>query len=233
MKKIVWVHGFPLSAAVFDDQRSIAGIEHVMPDLPGFGSAPPPKGAMTMDDYARHVLDSFSGEAVFAGLSMGGYICFAMARLAPERMKGLILLDTRETPDTPEAAKGRYDTAAKVREQGVGVVVDAMLPKMLTPAAPEPMRERVRRIMSSSSKEGVIAALEGMAERPDSSPMLPSINVPTLIVVGDEDTITPPSDAERMARAIPNARLVKIPRAAHLANIENADAVNAAVEALG
>jgi pimeloyl-ACP methyl ester carboxylesterase len=160
---------------------------------------------------------------------MGGYICFAMARLAPERMKGLILLDTRETGDSPEARKGRIETAAKVRDEGVGVVVDGMLPKMLTADAPEPMRERVRRIMSSSSKEGVIAALEAMADRPDSSSMLPSINVPTLIVVGEEDAITPPADAERMAQAIPNAKLVKIAGAAHLANIEKADVVNASV----
>ena len=191
-----------------------------MPDLPPLA---------TIDDYARFVLDQVEGKAVFAGFSMGGYIALAIARLAPERLDGLILIDTRETADTPEARKGRYDTIAKVREQGTGVVVDSMLPKMLTPDAPEDMRAHVREIMSSASPEFVIAALGAMAERPDSSDVLPRITVPTLILVGDQDTITPPSDAERMAKNIPNAQLVTIAGAAHLSTVEKAEEVNEAV----
>lgn len=191
-----------------------------MPDLPPLE---------TMDDYARFVLEQVEGKAVFAGFSMGGYIALAIARLAPERMEGLILIDTRETADTPEARKGRYDTMAKVREQGTGVVVESMLPKMLTADAPGDMREYVREIMSSAPKEFVIASLRAMADRPDSTPVLETINVPTLILVGDQDTITPPSDAQRMAAAIKNATLVTIAGAAHLSTIEKADEVNAAV----
>lgn len=194
----------------------------MMPELPALHS---------MDDYARFVLEQHSGTFIAAGLSMGGYIAFAIARLAPERLQGLILLDTRETADTAEARKGRYEMVEKVRAQGVDPVVESMLPKMLTPNAPAEMRERVRTIMSSSSPDWAIAALGAMAERPDSSPLLPSIKVPALIVVGEEDTITPPADAERMAKAIPNATLVKIPNAAHLANVEQSGKVNAAIEA--
>lgn len=227
---ILWIHGFPLASSMFEPQLAIEGVRHLMPDLPGFGRSPF-SPVETMDDYARAMLEVLDqrgiDRAVIAGFSMGGYIAFALARLAPERMRGLILIDTRETPDTDEARKGRYETIEKVQREGVQVVADSMLPKMLTASAPAEMRERVREIMMSSSKEGVIAALRAMAARPDSSST--RIGVPTLIVVGSEDPITPPADAERMARAIPNATLVNIDGAAHLSNYEQAEAFNAAV----
>jgi len=224
---IVWVHGFPLSSHLFDRQRAIAA-HHLMPDLPGFGGTR--AGYETsIDDYARFVLDRAEGRAIFAGLSMGGYVCFAIARMAPERVGGLILIDTRETPDTPEGREGRYDTIEKVTQKGVSVVVDSMMPKMFTPfAGPEKVAE-VRRIMQSSSKDGVLNALRAMAERPDSSDLLPRLNVPALVVVGEQDTITPPADAERMSRALPNAKLVKVGSAAHLSNVEQDDEFNRAV----
>jgi pimeloyl-ACP methyl ester carboxylesterase len=224
---IVWIHGFPLSLRVFDPQRAIGGITHVAPDLPGFGGAPPPAGNMTMERYARYVLDQSPRDAVFAGLSMGGYICFAIARIAPKRMKGLILIDTRETADTPEGRKGRYDMIAKVENEGIDPVVDSMLPKMVIN---ESLKPQVRAIMESSSKEGVIAALRAMAERPDSTDLLPSLGFPALIVVGMQDPITPPSDADRMAKALRNSKLERIPNAAHLSNLEQPDVFNAAVK---
>ena len=183
-----------------------------------------------MDDYAHFVLEQAPQEpAIYAGLSMGGYICFAVWRLFPERVSGLILIDTRETADTEEARKGRYDSIEKVKQAGVKPIVDSMLPKMLTPRAPREMRDRLREIMSSASPDGVMAALNAMATRPDSSPLLPTIQVPTLILVGEEDPITPPADSERMAAAIPGAKLVKIPGAAHVSNLEKAAEVNRAV----
>ena len=230
---VVWIHGYPLASSIFEPQLGIRGARHVMPDLPGFGQSRPDGGTMTVDAYAHLMIELLHARgidrAVFAGLSMGGYICFAIARLAPERMRGLILLDTRETADTHEARKGRYDSIEKVKKEGVRPIVDAMLPKMLTPAAPREMKDRVREIMTSSTPDGVIAALGAMATRPDSTPQLREIKVPTLIVVGEQDTITPPADAERMAAAIRGARLVKVPGAAHLANYEKADEVNRAV----
>lgn len=201
-----------------------------MPDLPGFGQSRPDGGALTIDDYAGMMLDLLDhrgiDRAVFAGLSMGGYVCLAVARMAPERLRGLILIDTRETADTEEARKGRYDSIEKVRKSGVKPVVDAMLPKMLTGEAPREMRDRVREIMSSSTPEGVIAALGAMAKRPDSTGVLPRIRVPSLVLVGEQDTITPPVDAERMSKAIPGARLVRVADAAHLSNYEQAAEVN-------
>lgn len=224
MNTILWLHGFPLTSAIFAKQLSIGGVKHVMPDLPPRES---------MDDYARFAVDQLDArgieKATFAGLSMGGYICFAAMRLFPERVSGLFLIDTRETADTDDGRKGRYDMIEKAQRDGVAPIVESMLPKMLTAAAPEDLREFVREVMMSSSPEFVIAALKAMAARPDSSALLPAIDVPTLVVVGEEDTITPPVDAERMARAIPNARLVKLAGAAHLSNVEQADAFNAAI----
>lgn len=228
MTTILWLHGFPLSARIFDRQHAIDAT-HVMPNLPGFGGAPPPAGETTMESYARDVLAITPGKVIVAGFSMGGYVAFEVARLAPERIAGLILIDTRETADTDEARKGRYDSIEKVRAEGVRPIVEGMLPKMLTKSAPPELVEEVRSIMSKSSPEGVMAALRAMGERRDSTDLLPTLNVPALVIVGEEDPITPPSDAERIAGLLPKSRLVKIANAAHLSNVEQSDAVNRAV----
>ena len=224
MNTILWLHGFPFTSAIFAKQLAIPGVEHLMPDLPARES---------MDDYAKFAVEQLDArgiaKATFAGLSMGGYICFAAMRLFPERIAGLILIDTRETADTDEARRQRYETIDKVQREGTEPLVESMLPKMLTADAPAGMREYVREVMMSASREFVVAALRAMATRPDSSPLLPDIKVPTIVTVGEEDTITPPADAERMAAAIPNARLVKLAGAAHLSNVETADAFNAAL----
>lgn len=234
MPTIVWLHGFPFSSAIFESQIAIAGADHLMLDLPGFGDSPAREEELTMDDYAQLALDMLDAQgvqrAIFAGLSMGGYIAFAAARMAPQRVAGLILLDTRETADTPETRKGRFASIETAREQGVAPIVESMLPKMFTASAPPEMVARVRAIMLSSSRGGVMAALKAMAERPDSSALLPKLNVPALVLAGAEDAITPPADAQRMASRLPNARAVIVPRAAHLANVEQADAVNGAIE---
>lgn len=228
---IIWIHGFPLSSLVFAKQRTIEGFA---PDLPGFGSAPAPQRDSTMDDYARAILRTMDekkiARAVFAGLSMGGYIAFALARLAPRRVSGLILIDTRETPDDAAGKKGRYETIGKVKEKGVSVVVDAMLPKMLTPSAAPGLVSEAREIMMASSPAGVLAALKAIAERPDSTETLRTMTVPVLVVVGDSDTITPPADAQRMAKLARNATLVTIRGAAHLSNLEQPEQFNKAVE---
>ncbi|HUP63682.1 MAG TPA: alpha/beta fold hydrolase [Thermoanaerobaculia bacterium] len=223
---VVWIHGFPLSSRIFDGQLSIPA-RHILPDLPGFGASPAGEGVVTIDDYTAAVLQILDAagvhQAVVAGISMGGYIALALARTAMERLCGLVLIDTRETADTPEAKAKRYVTADEVRQGGTAGVVESMFPKMLTQKTrtsdPE-NSERLRRIMESASPEGVIAASGAMAERKSSEELLPSIEVPTLVVVGAEDAITPPSDAERMRAAIPGAELAIIENAAHLSNFE-------------
>ena len=230
---ILWIHGFPLSSRVFQPQLRVNGVRHVMPDLPGFGRSPAPDREMSMDDYAQAmlaVLDERQIERAYvAGLSMGGYIAFALARLAPERVRGLILIDTRETADTPEAKKGRFESIDKVKKEGVVPIVESMLPKMLTKNAPPEMVDDVRTMMSGSMASGVAAALRAMAERPDSTPMLAGLGIRVLIVVGEADAITPPADAQRMNRAIDGSKLVTIAGAAHLSNFERPEEFNKAV----
>ncbi|HEU5163434.1 MAG TPA: alpha/beta fold hydrolase [Thermoanaerobaculia bacterium] len=232
---VIWIHGYPLSAAIYAPQEAIPGVRHIVPDLPGFGSAPPPAGEVTIEDYAGGILRIMDEKgirsAVVAGLSMGGYIALSLARQAMERLCGLILIDTRETPDTPDARAKRFESIEAVRAAGTGSVVEAMLPKMLTEATMKQdagKADAVRRIMESASKEGVIAALGAMARRGDSSALLPRIEVPVLVVVGREDAITPPADAERMRSAIPGAELVMIDGAAHLSNFERPEEFNRA-----
>lgn len=232
---ILWIHGFPLSSGIFEPQLAIRHIRHLMPDLPGFGESRAHIGELTMEDYARTVIDVLDhrgiDRAVFAGVSMGGYICMAAARLAPERISGLILIDTRETPDDEKGRQGRFDTIEKIKREGTGALVESMLPKMVTPAAPAELRERVREIMTAASPEGCVSALAAMAGRSDSTETLRSMQAPALVVVGENDPITPPADAERMAALLPQGRLVKLPSAAHLSNMEQAETFNQEVKA--
>ena len=231
---IVWIHGFPLSAAAWRDQLGIEGARHIVPDLPGFGQTPFDGGTTTIDDYARScvaLLDEKAiDRAVFAGVSMGGYICFAIARLFPERLKALILVDTRELADSAEARQGRIASVEQVRTEGTGSVVASMLPKMTTADAPVELRERIRTIMQSATPEGVMGALQALAGRPDSSEIAKEIGVPVLIVVGDADVITPLADSQRMTALIPGSKLVVLERAGHLSQMERPAEFNAAVE---
>ena len=221
---IVWIHGFPLSSEVFEPQTRIAGWTHIRPDLPGFGDAPPPDGETSMASYARDVLASFKAERfVLAGLSMGGYVAMEIVRQVPERVAALLLLDTRETPDTDEGRANRYKQAEDVAKNGIGGVVEAMLPKMVVQDA---FRGEVRRIMESSSPRGTIAALKAMAARPDSTETLRNATMPAFVIVGDRDEITPLRDAERMVSLLPHAEMAPIARAAHLANYEASEQVN-------
>ena len=235
---LLLIHGFPLDRTYWTEQtRGLTDIARVIaPDLRGFGESPLPIGAVTMDTYADDLHGLLDGlgiqRAVIAGLSMGGYIAFAFYRKYASRVRALILADTRAGPDSPEAKKGRDDNVALAREKGIAAVAEKMFPKMLMPqtiAARADIADAARALMSRQPAEGVIAALIALRDRPDSTPTLAQIGVPTLIIVGAEDTLTPPKDAEQMRDGIRGARLEVIPNAAHLSNFEQPDAFNQAV----
>ena len=203
---LLLIHGFPLDRTLWSAQTAGSLMSRVIaPDLRGFGESSVPTGAMTMDTYAddlRALLDALGvPRAVIAGLSMGGYIAFAFYRRHASRVGALILADTRAAPDSAEAKKGREENAALARAQGTAAVAEKMLPKMLTPqtlAAHADVTNAARTLMSRQPVEGVVAALGALRDRPDSTPTLAQIAVPTLIVVGAEDSLTPPQDAEQM-----------------------------------
>jgi pimeloyl-ACP methyl ester carboxylesterase len=179
---------------------------------------------MYADDLAA-LLDTLGvDDVVLCGLSMGGYVIFEFLRRWRSRVRGLILIDTRAEADGAEARRARDTMAAAARESGAEAVAEAMLPKVLSAASLEhdaATAERIRGIMAATPVAGLVGALAAMRDRHDSTGLLPTLGgLPTLIIVGEEDTITPPDTARRMATAIPGARLVVIPGAAHVPPVE-------------
>ena len=231
-KTLLFVHGFPLDHTMWKFQIDALGREYriIAPDLRGLGAsdAPEPYTCYSMDAYAadlRDLLDELRVDrVVLIGLSMGGYISFAFHRLFPERIRALVLVDTRAEPDSPEGIEGRMKAIESVRAEGPKSLVEGMLPKLFAPSSlndkPEVVQD-VRAMIERQSPVGVMGALWAMAHRPDSRPDLPHIDVPTLVVVGEDDALTPPSTAKGMADSIPGARLAVIPHAGHMSPMES------------
>jgi pimeloyl-ACP methyl ester carboxylesterase len=231
---LLLVHGFPLDARMWRAQvDGLADLRTVLaPDLPGHGGDTSPPAA-SMDDLARHlagVLDAAGAEAVdLAGFSMGGYVCFAFHRLFPARVRSLILVDTRAGADSEEGRAGRDALAAAIRERGPEAARDAMLPKMFSGIPTDWVRDQVDAWMTSQAPEALVADVLAMRDRPDSTPDLAGVAVPTTVIVGDGDVITPPEAAAGMVAAIPGARLELIRGAGHLAPVEQPEAVTDAL----
>jgi 3-oxoadipate enol-lactonase len=237
-RPLLLIHAFPLSGAMWERQiEALSGAYRlIIPDLRGFGASPSVPGTASLDQYADDLaglLDQLGLEHIsVAGLSMGGYIAFALLRRHRERVDALVLADTRPQPDTEEGRRAREQNAQLAEQQGAGAIADQMLPKLLSSNATEQLRAEVRGIIKANDRAGIAAALRAMAARPDSTPLLATIGVPTLIVVGAEDGLTPPSDARAMHAAIAGSQLVELPGAGHLANMEASEAFNAAVDNL-
>lgn len=236
---VVLLHAFPLSADMWRPQleRAANGWRLIAPDLPGFGpAAVAPAGPGTMDAMAEavdNVLDALEvEEATIGGLSMGGYVTFALFRRSPGRFTGMVLADTKATADTPEGRDARRKMIDLVQREGPSAVADQMLPKLLGDTS---RRERralaatVRGLIEPNRPEGIAAAIEAMIGRPESTELLASIPCPVLVIVGSEDTLTPPSDAEAMQQRLARSRLVILPAAGHLSNLETPDAFSQAL----
>lgn len=237
------LHAFPLSHALWRSQLEspVSGWRFVAPDLRGFGesdrvAADAPlraPGARSMADYAADVMalvDVLELERpVVAGVSMGGYVAFALLPRLGARLAGLVLSDTRAEADTDEARGNRRRMQDLVREKGPSAVADQMVPKLLgeTSQRERPdLAEFVRETIEANGSDAIHDALEALATRPDVSPMLAAVKCPTLITVGREDVLTPIALHESMRAGIPGARLEVIERAGHLANLENPEAYN-------
>lgn len=232
---VLFLHGFPFTGALWHPvvERLGQGWRCILPDLRGMGRSPA-TGHAGMDDHAddlARLLDAL-GETrpvVVVGMSMGGYVAFAFARRHPERVRALALVDTRAEPDTEEGARGRLATAERVLREGSGVVADDMVGKLFAASASDELRSRWHAVMAAAPPEGVAAALRGMAARPDSLGTLRSLGRPVLVLVGAEDTVTPPESARRMADVVPGARLETVAGAGHMAVVERPDAVAGAL----
>jgi 3-oxoadipate enol-lactonase len=230
---LVFVHGFPLSRGAWQKQVDAfkSSYRVIAPDLRGLGESDATAGTNTMsqmaDDIHALLKHLNAGPVVLGGHSMGGYVVLAFARKYPEILRGLVLVGTKAGADSAEVAAGRRATAEKVKAEGSRVVVDAMAPKMLAATnTDQAMARSVRAFMEHSRPEGVIGSLLGMAERDDSTQFLSQITVPSLIITGADDTVMPPAESEKMAKAIKAARLEVIPNAGHLVAFEKPDAFN-------
>lgn len=236
---LVLIHGFPFDGSIWAAQegglRDVARV--LVPDLPGFGQSPPlpgPAAATQIADYARALLAWADGLRIaafaVAGHSMGGYIALALARLAPLRLAGLILVASRAGADSPEGVAKRRQAAADVAARGPVATVDAMLEKLLAPGPPDPaIYNRVRSTMLAQAPAGIIPALYAMAARPDSISLLATIQTPALLIAGAQDRTIPPTESQTMRDHLRNAAYVEIPGAGHLPMLEVPAAVNAAL----
>jgi 3-oxoadipate enol-lactonase len=235
---LVLIHGFPLSAHMWEPQFALSeeGWRIIAPHLRGFDDGDGGRPATSMDDFAGDVIDLLDTlhveQAVMAGLSMGGYVTFAMLRNAPSYFQGLILADTRPQADTPEGKAARQGMLTLVRDKGPSAVADDMLPKLLGESTRQHhpgLIDEVRTIILSNGAEAIAGAITAMMTRPDSTATLSTIKLPTLIVVGEEDTLTPPQLSVDMHNAISGSELVRISKAGHMANFEQPQAFNDAV----
>ena len=238
---VLFLHAFPLGMAMWEPQVRALSDDHrvVRFDARGFGGSPPGDGLLSMEKIAGDavaLLDLLGlPQATVCGLSMGGYAAFALWRRYPERVRALVLADTRAVPDSDEAKKGRAELAEKVRRQGPEAAADAFLPKLLGETTRRERPElvsRVHEMILANPARGISDALAGLAARADATALLSEIRVPTLFLVGEEDGISTPAEMEGLHRQVKGSTFVKLPRAGHLANLEDPRAFNGAVREL-
>lgn len=232
---VVLLHGYPFNRTLWNEQVAALSNSYrvITPDLRGHGESDASAGAATMNRMAQDVAELLDhleiSRAVIGGLSMGGYVALAFYKQFPSRVRALMLADTRAQADTEEGKQTRHQQAEKALAEGMAGIADAMLPKLLTPDTvskhPEVVK-RVRDMMLKTKPEGAAGALLGMAERDDQTPLLSQISCPTLILVGQEDPITPVQDSEKMHREIEGSRLVVIENASHVSNLERTGQFN-------
>lgn len=236
---IVFIHGFPFDHALWRHQMTIPGWTCIAPDLRGAGRSPlAAPGAYSMEEYAADLVALLDARhldtAVFCGLSMGGYVLFELLRRHPERVRAAVFANTKAAADTPEAKRDRDTLAARVEREGVGVLAEGMLPKVVGSTSrtqrPQVVSE-VREMMLRQRAPGMVGALRAMRDRPDSTPLLSAIGVPVLVSASDEDSVTPAEPMREMARAIPGARFNMIVSAGHVAPLEQPSAFDQALSA--
>jgi 3-oxoadipate enol-lactonase len=236
---ILFVHGYPLDRTIWAHQlEALQGFRRIAPDLRGMGQSDAPDLGYGMSIYADDLaalLDNLGvDQVVLCGHSMGGYIGFEFLRRWRRRVRALVLMDTRAEADSPDGRRGRDAASAMAKEKGPAAIAEVMLPRLLAretlASAPE-VAERVRALIAALPVAGIVGALAAMRDRPDSTPLLPTLaDVPTLAVVGEADEFTPPDQVRRMTEAIPGARLVVIPGAGHLPSVERPAATTRALE---
>jgi 3-oxoadipate enol-lactonase len=235
---VLFVHGYPLDHSIWRDQiDGLDGYRRIAPDLRGMGQSDAPDLGYGMAIYAADLaalLDTLGVEdVVLCGLSMGGYVAFEFLRTWRDRVRGLVLLSTRAEADNAETRRARDAAAAVARERGSSAVAESMLPKVLSPttiSGQPQVAERVRELMAGTPVPGIVGALAAMRDRSSSESLLPTLaGLPTLVLAGEADGLTPPDQARVLAQLIPGARLSIIPGAGHLPPVEHPAATTQAL----
>ena len=234
---LLLIHAFPVGMRMWEPVTIPKGWRAVAPALPGFDGADLAAPESTrIDDYARAILEFMDqlrlDSAVIGGLSMGGYVGFALWRLDRLRWRAFVLADTRAGSDSEQARAARDKMLQTLETRGTRGIADEMIPKLLgnTTRTRAPQRvDHVRRLIERQTNEGVRGAIVRLRDRPDSAPLLAEISVPVLLMVGEEDEVTPPAEADHMKAQLADAHIERIPEAGHLSCLENPAAFNAAL----
>jgi 3-oxoadipate enol-lactonase len=235
---LVFIHAFPLSKTMWQPQVDALKDTYrvITIDLGGHGESDIVLWNDSLDGYAKNIirlLDHLEiAQAVFVGLSMGGYTLFSIYRHYADRVKALVLADTRAQADTEEGKAGRQSMAEVAFKDSASAIADLMLPKLLAPATIEQrpeIVEQVRQMILQTSTAGIVVDLVAMAARPDSTDLLSTITCPTLVIVGEDDQATPVAESQYIAQRIPGSTFVTIPQAGHLSNFEQPAAFNQAL----
>ncbi|MEW6126122.1 MAG: alpha/beta fold hydrolase [Acidobacteriota bacterium] len=232
---IIFIHAFALNQTMWDAQVAALKNQYrvITVDLRGFGASDVVQGTSHMEQMAADIHELMRQlaieKAVLVGLSMGGYVLFAFYREFKEAVQALVFADTRATADTDEARASRLRSAEKAEREGSAAIADETTPKLLgdtTLASNPELVKRVHAMQAANSPDGIAAAQRGMAARCDSTDLLSQIDCPTLVIVGTEDKLTPPAEAELIQRGIPHSTLRVIERSGHLANLETPEEFN-------
>lgn len=233
---VLLMHAYPFRGDMWNQQvealKSFCRV--IVPDLRGFGQSDATNDlAYTMEEHAQDMLALLDHlgieQVVLGGMSMGGYISLAFLRAYPSRLKGLMLIDTRSTPDTDEQKRNRESLAQHIDAHGTQIVASKMLPDVLVSPSDSEAYQTAEAMITRNERVGVAHVQRAMALRTDTTHLLPDIAVPTLVVVGEHDTLTTPEDMHKMHEAIPGSQYVVIPKAGHVSNVDNPEAFNAAL----
>ena len=218
MSVLVLLHAFPLDARMWEGQERVfeeAGYEVIAPSLPGRGEAD-----STLSSWAARTLDLLPGDFIPVGVSMGGYVLFELWRQAPKRIPAIVLADTRATADDEAGRVARDETIRVLREDGFNALWEGLAPKLFGAEAPSETVARAREIAAEQPVENLVASVEAMRDRLDSTTTLAHIKVPALVLVGEEDAVTPPVAAKEMVTGLVEGRYAEIAGAGHLSPLE-------------
>lgn len=233
---LIFLHAFPLSSEMWKEQMQYFSKTHYVlaPDLPGFGKGLLPPHAVTFEHYVESVLlflkEAGIKQSIWCGLSMGGYLALRMYQKAPELCSGLILADTKSSADDNLAKEKRWSSIKKLHAHR-GEFLEKQFSSLFgkSSRSNQALKKSFYEIVTKNSEEGISAGLVSLATRLDCTEMLSEIDVPTLILVGEEDSVTPVSEAQHLHKNIANSKLEIIKKAGHLSNMENPEEFNRSV----